>query len=140
MDRQRDLLVPYWLHTVRIGLVVTVLVLSALVIPAFLPGHGDYRSWPYFAILAVAAAGGATIALLPWRRWFDTGIGIRFRYAWSAADIVLVSTAIAVTGGGRSELFLVYGLTSVFSARPIRRRPTPASSRSRSLAIRSSWH
>src|SRR5439155_15155378 len=60
------------------------------------------------------AAGGLLIALLPWERLFERGLGVYFLYGWSAADIVLVSVGIAVSGGGRSEMFLIYGLTTVF--------------------------
>jgi hypothetical protein len=32
---------------------------------------------------------------------------MRFLYVWSVADIVLISFAVAATGGGRSDLFLL---------------------------------
>jgi len=114
MEPNEDLLIPYWLRTVRIGLVVTLLALVALVIPPFLPGHGLYRTAPYFAVLVLAALGGLMVRSLPWKRLFDQGIGLRFMYGWSAADILLISYAIGITGGGRSDLFPMYGLTTVF--------------------------
>jgi signal transduction histidine kinase len=114
MDRADDLLVPFWLRTVRIGLLVTGLVLLVLAAFPFLPGHGRVEPAPYIAVLACAAAGAAAVAALPWRRLFERRAGVWFLYAWSAADIVLVSAAVAATGGGRSNLFLLYALTTVF--------------------------
>jgi two-component system sensor histidine kinase KdpD len=64
-------------------------------------------------VLVIAAAGGACIAALPWARLFET-TGMRFLYVWSLADIVLISFAVAATGGGRSDLFLLYTLTTFF--------------------------
>jgi signal transduction histidine kinase len=114
MNSAGDLLIPLWLRTVRIGLLVTGLVLVGLCVFLALPGHGVIETGPYLAVLASAGAGAGTVAALPWRRLFERGVGIRFLYAWSAGDIVLISVAIAVTGGGRSELFLLYALTTVF--------------------------
>ena len=39
---------------------------------------------------------------------------MRFLYVWSVPDIVLISFAVAATGGGRSDLFLLYTLTTFF--------------------------
>jgi signal transduction histidine kinase len=118
---ESDLLIPYWLRTVRVGVVITGLVVAVLMVPPFLPHGRDFHVLPYIGLLAVAAAGGALVALLPWKRLFTRGTGVLFMYAWSAADILLVSGALAVTGGGRSELFLIYALTTVFfGAYPVR--------------------
>ena len=105
---------PYWLRAVRAGIVVTALTVMTLLVLAVLPGHPEYRSAGYAAVLAVGAAGGVIVARLPWRALFQRGLGILFLYAWSAADILLVSVAVVVTGGARSQLFLVYTLTTVF--------------------------
>src|SRR5438132_2227372 len=109
-----NLPIRYWLRSVRIGLLVTVLVIAVLVLLPFLPHDTEIRASPYAAILLVGAAGAGLVAGLPWERLFRRGIGIYFLYGWSAVDIVLVSVGIAVTGGGRSEMFLIYGLTTVF--------------------------
>src|SRR5439155_13206979 len=114
MNPAGDLLVPLWLRTVRIGLAVTGLVLAGLCTFLFLPGNGRIETAPYLAVVACAAAGAGVVAALPWRRLFERGVGIWFLYGWSAADIALISVAVAVTGGGRSEVFLLYGLTTVF--------------------------
>ena len=50
----------------------------------------------YAAMVATATAGGAVVALLPWRRLFEAGWGVRFLYAWSITDIVLVTVCRVV--------------------------------------------
>ena len=90
------------------------LVLVGLCAFLALPGHGTIESGPYLAVLGCAAAGAGVVAALPWRRLFDRGVGIWFLYAWSCADILLVSVAVGFTGGGASELWLTYFLTTVF--------------------------
>src|SRR5207249_10129714 len=47
-------------------------------------------------------------------RLYQRGLAHYFLYSRSAVDILLISLGIAATGGGRSELFVVYGLTTVF--------------------------
>ena len=106
--------IRYWLRSVRIGLLVTLLVIAVLILLPFLPHRAEFQMAPYLGVLAAGAAGGLVVALLPWERLFERGLGVYFLYGWSAADIVLVSVGIAVTGGGRSEMFVIYGLTTVF--------------------------
>ena len=114
MASPNDLLVPYRLRTVRIGVTVTWLTLAALAAMPLLPGHSRIELPWYGVVLAGGALGVITVASLPWRRLFDAGLGIRFMYAWSCADIVLVSIGVAASGGGHSDVFLVYPLTTVF--------------------------
>ncbi len=61
-----------------------------------------------------AAIGLISVLLLPWRRMFDSPLGIRTLYAWSVLDILLITVAVGFTGGGSSEMFVLYGLTTVF--------------------------
>src|SRR5256886_8400673 len=106
--------IRYWLRSVRIGLLVTVLVIAVLILLPFLPNQAHIQIVPYLGVLTAGAAGGVVIALLPWEGLFERGVGMYFLYGWSAVDILLVSVGIAVSGGGRSEMFLIYGLTTVF--------------------------
>ncbi|HEX9411321.1 MAG TPA: ATP-binding protein [Actinomycetota bacterium] len=106
--------IRYWLRSVRIGLLVTVLVIAVLMLLPFLPNEAHIQIVPYLGVLTAGAAGGVVIGLLPWERLFERGVGMYFLYGWSAVDILLVSVGIAVSGGGRSEMFLIYGLTTVF--------------------------
>jgi len=69
---------------------------------------------PLALILGAGAVGGVLAAVFPWPRLFAQGSGEWYLYGWSALDIVLVTGAIAVTGGGHSKLFIIYALTTVF--------------------------
>jgi signal transduction histidine kinase len=42
------------------------------------------------------------------------GIGMKGLYTWSALDIGLITVLVWVTGGGRSDMYLLYALTSIF--------------------------
>jgi signal transduction histidine kinase len=114
MDDNR-LLIPYWLRAVRIGLEATAVVLVALALLPFLPRDFSIDIPVYVSAIVAGGMGAVVVAALPWRRLFETGPwGLRLLYAWSIADIALVSVAVTATGTGQSDLFLVYLLTSVF--------------------------
>ncbi|MBI4260379.1 MAG: GAF domain-containing protein [Actinobacteria bacterium] len=114
MEAVRDSLVPYWLRSVRIGIIVTILTIGALLVFWAAPGHGPVDPVTYGAVLAGAVIGVAVVRLLPWERMFEGRLGVWGLYAWSCLDILLISVAVYGTGGGRSEMYLVYGLTTVF--------------------------
>jgi K+-sensing histidine kinase KdpD len=96
-----------------VGVVATGLTVAALGVSYFGFERAPFHRVGLALVLVVAAAGGACIAALPWARLFET-TGMRFLYVWSVADIVLISFAVAATGGGRSDLFLLYTLTTFF--------------------------
>jgi hypothetical protein len=121
----QGLLVQYWLRAIRIGIQATALVLLALAMLLLLPGDGRIRPAPFATILVLAAVGGLAVTLLPWDRLFESRWGLRCLYAWSVADIVLISMAVAVSGGARSELFIAYALTTVFFGACYPRRAQP---------------
>jgi K+-sensing histidine kinase KdpD len=122
MHPPQELSTEYRLRTVRIGIVATALVLVALVVYPILPHPISLSALPYAMVIVAAAAGGLLVGVLPWRTLFDMGIGIRFLYAWSIGDITLISLGVAISGSGRSDLFVMYGLTTVFfgASYPIR--------------------
>jgi K+-sensing histidine kinase KdpD len=113
-DPERDPLVSYRLGAVRVGVYITFLALAILIGFRVIPGHGTAPIVPYAVILAVALAGVTGVRLLPWDRLFASDLGIKAMYAWSVLDILLITVTVGITGGGRSELFLLYGLTTVF--------------------------
>src|SRR2546425_366499 len=94
-----NLPIRYWLRSVRIGLLVTVLVIAVLILLPVLPNEAHIQIVPYLGVLTAGAAGGVVIGLLPWERLFERGVGMYFLYGWSAVDILLVSVGIAVSGG-----------------------------------------
>jgi signal transduction histidine kinase len=112
----------YLVRTVRIGLQTTIPVLLCLVVFPMLPGHGRIELVAYGVLVAAGALGAVAVAALPWKRLFDRSLGIPAMYAWSAFDIALITLGIAVTGGGRSELWLLYVLTTLFFAASYPRR------------------
>ena len=101
---------PFLLRQVRVGVVATGLTVAALAVSYFGLERAPFHRVGLAVVLGVAAVGGAAIA---WPRLFET-TGMRLLYAWSVADIVLISFAVASTGGGRSDLFLLYTLTTFF--------------------------
>src|SRR5262245_13734037 len=109
-----DSLVDYRLGAVRVGIRATVLALLALTIFRLVPGHGSVPWGPYMAVLGLGVVGAVVVGLLPWARLLQSGVGVAWLYAWSVTDILLITAAIGFTGGGQSELFVLYGLTTVF--------------------------
>jgi diguanylate cyclase (GGDEF)-like protein len=103
-------------RTVRVGLQTTVLTLVSLAGFALLPGHGEITTAPFVVVWMVAAVSVPVIVQLPWARLFETRLGWWAMYAWSIADILLISLAVHATGGGRSELWVAYALTTLFFA------------------------
>lgn len=77
---------------------------------------------PYFALFVSVAIATAIVTLLPWKRLFETGLRARTQYAWTAANIILITLIIWAAGEGRSFLFLLYALPTVFSAVSFRPR------------------
>jgi K+-sensing histidine kinase KdpD len=113
MGLERVPSLPFLLRQVRVGVVATGLTVAALGVSYFGLERAPFHRVGLAVVLVIAAAGGACIAVLPWSRLFET-TGMRFLYVWSVADIVLISFAVAATGGGRSDLFLLYTLTTFF--------------------------
>jgi K+-sensing histidine kinase KdpD len=113
MGLERVPSLPFLLRQVRVGVVATGLTVAALGVSYFGLERAPFHRVGLAIVLVIAAAGGACIAVLPWARLFET-TGMRFLYVWSLADIVLISFAVAATGGGRSDLFLLYTLTTFF--------------------------
>jgi K+-sensing histidine kinase KdpD len=104
---------PFLLRQVRVGVVATGLTVAALAVAYFVLDREASDPLGLAIVLGVAAAGGAVIAVLPWERLFES-TGMRLLYVWSITDIVLISFAVAATGGGRSDLFVLYTLTTFF--------------------------
>src|SRR6266705_5361938 len=113
---EQQLLLPFRIWTVRVGVVTTALALCVLAVYPLLPGHLPVDGRPYVELLVGAALGAAIVALLPWPRLLAARHGMTLFYAWSVGNILLVTAAIGVSGGDQSPLCVVYALTTVFFA------------------------
>lgn len=92
------------------------LTVAVLLMFRLLPGHGEVPLMPYAVIVVACLLGGALVAVLPWAAMYERGTGMRWMYAWSVLDIVLITAGVVVTGGERSEVWLFYILTTIFFA------------------------
>lgn len=114
-DRPDREAVELRLHIVRFGLQaqwLTIVVVGAYSLLAREMGRDSDLGGPLIlgAVVALAAS------IMPWRRIFGTRWEMPCLVAWSIAILVIVTFAVHATGGGRSSIYLVYGLTAVFSA------------------------
>lgn len=110
-------LVPYRLRTVRVGVISTAMAVALLSLYPLVARSTPEGGWTgYYLLLGIAAVGGAAVAVLPWERLFHRGWGVPALYLWSVADIVIISVEVALTGGVRSELWVIYLLTTIFFA------------------------
>ena len=109
-------LVAYRLRTVRVGVEATALILGALALVPLLPVAVELQVAPFLILLGIAGAGAAVIAALPWRRMFESRLGMWTMYAWSVLDILLITILMTVSGDERSFLFVLYALTTIFFA------------------------
>ncbi len=117
MTPRDRLLAPFRLRTVAIGVQVSLATAAIILLFHFLPGfphHADHLLT--LVLVALTVAGGLVVAALPWQRLLAGRAGLWVFYTWTAADILLISIFIGVTGGGYSEAFWTYGLTSIFIA------------------------
>lgn len=107
-------LVPHLLRTVRVGIHTTWLVVAGLGLFLALSTDAVVDRGLFLAVLIVALAGATMVALLPWERLFQSRLGMPALYVWSVLDIVLITFLIHASGGGRSVVFVMYALTTVF--------------------------
>lgn len=113
---ERDPMRSFLIRTVRIGVRSSLMVLIGLAVFPLLPTNGIESLPAYVAILAAAAGGVALVHLVQWDHYLGSSIGYGILYLWSVVDIVLITLAVGVTGGGESEMFLLYVLTTIFFA------------------------
>jgi diguanylate cyclase (GGDEF)-like protein len=104
------------LRSVKVGTWTTVLALACLLGFALLPGHTDLRMVPFVVVWVLAAVSTIIILLLPWARMFRSRLGQYAMNAWSVMDILMITVAIGFSGGGHSELWVIYILTTLYFA------------------------
>src|SRR4029077_10690943 len=78
--------------------------------------HGTVRTAPMVVVLACGGVGAIAVATIPWATVRSTRALSLWMYSWAVSDIVLVTIAVALTGGHRSGLFVLYYLTTLFVA------------------------
>jgi diguanylate cyclase (GGDEF)-like protein len=115
-DAGQDVLLPYRLRAVRIGVRLTYMVVAALILYPIIGGNLDAAIHSYAALVGIAGGGAIFVRLLPWPWLFERGLGIAALYAWSIVDIALITVGITMTGGSASPVFMLYGLTTIFFA------------------------
>lgn len=87
----------------------------------FLPGTDHMPLVAYLAV-AVTILAMATAGLVGSEHVSDGDHRRKLFYVWSLANVALVSVTVGFSGGGRSELYVLYVLTSLFHASYYTRR------------------
>ncbi len=80
----------------------------------FLADPRPMQLWVYAVVLAVVAVVLGSV-FAGYRHLVDRRRALGALYAWTIIDVLLVGATVALSGGGRSSLYLMYGLTSVFA-------------------------
>jgi RNA polymerase sigma factor (sigma-70 family) len=117
-----NVLVPFQLRTIRVGTQTTLGALLATAAFVGFSSDGQVKVGPYFALFISVTIAAAIVTLLPGKRLFEGSLGSGIGYAWTGANIILITLGIWVTGEHESFLFLLYGLPTVFSAVSFRPR------------------
>jgi diguanylate cyclase (GGDEF)-like protein len=116
MDTAADALRRYRLRAVKVAVQTTLLVVAMLAAYPLLAGAPVVAPLAYGVLVAVAGGGAIGIGCLPWDRILSHPHGVRALYAWSIADILLITIGIVLTGGAGSSMFWLYVLTTLFFA------------------------
>lgn len=103
-------------RSVRVGVLVTFGVLVTLVVYRQLPGHAPLPTAAFLPLATAGALGAVGVAVMPWRRLLRGRWGLVLFCIWSLLDIALIAALVAVSGAGRSPLWAIYLLTTVFFA------------------------
>lgn len=116
MDRAEEALRRYRLRAVKVAVQTTLLVVAMLAVYPLLAGGPVVSPLAYGSLVVVSAGGAVGIGSLPWDRILRHPRGVHALYAWSIADIVLITIGIVLTGGAGSSMFWLYVLTTLFFA------------------------
>ena len=109
-------LVAYRIRTVQIGFQTTILILLVLGPLVVVQGGTDIPILPFLALCATAAVGAVVTLKLPWERLYIEGTALRWLYAWSIADIAVITTFLAIAGPDKPNFFFLYMFTTIFFA------------------------
>jgi diguanylate cyclase (GGDEF)-like protein/PAS domain S-box-containing protein len=101
--------------TIRQGLVESAAVIALVGTAMALPGHPPVDGPYLIAVLAgTAVTTGALAAVLS--RLADGSLATVGFVAWACIDCAAIASGVAVTGGARSDLYLVYLVLAVFQS------------------------
>jgi diguanylate cyclase (GGDEF)-like protein len=104
---------PEVLKAVRLGIWTSLAAAVILTVIRWLPGVKHLSMPVYLSILVPSLLIVAAVALLP-KRHFRGRSAYHLLYAWAIIDVGFVTLLVGLTGGGHSELYLLYALTSLF--------------------------
>lgn len=109
-------LIPFRVRTIVIGLQATGLVLAVMLVWWFMSQPRMMAALTFWSLWGMGAIGAIVASRLPWQRLLRSRKGLWFLYAWSAADIVLISILIGAMSDSHSPVFFLYALTTIFFA------------------------
>ncbi|MGY1743707.1 MULTISPECIES: diguanylate cyclase domain-containing protein [unclassified Blastococcus] len=109
-----DARVAYWVHHVRLGVLLTEVAALATVGYALLTPTAGHLHPVLLGLSGVAIAGAPLLLLLPLAAMVRDARGPALFYAWSAATTVLVVIGTRVDGGADSPLICLLFLTLGF--------------------------
>jgi len=114
-------LFPYWFRALQIGLNAVIVIVFVLG-PLLFVSHKDIPVVPFLGLCAIAVLGVVVMRTRPWDRYFAAGTAMRWLYAWTALNIAVISTFIAIAGPTRPDYFVLYIFATVFFATVYPRR------------------
>lgn len=91
-----------------------ILLIVILMVEIF-PQQGMSRIQIY-VLISLSAIYNIAIRFIPWQKQWQDGKGYRICYAESTLDIVFISGIIFLTGGLKSDFFLLYFIVIIFAA------------------------
>ena len=118
MTAAEDPVASYILKSIRGGVITSTFVLLVLVLYALLPGHGLENRNACLILILVGAALTAVSAVFPWHRVVGRRFDRALIYGWAFGLLALIDTGIAISGGARSQLFIVLVVLMVFLGGP----------------------
>jgi diguanylate cyclase (GGDEF)-like protein/PAS domain S-box-containing protein len=113
-----DPVATYILRSIRGGIITSAFVLAVLFLYALLPGRMLANRDACLVLIFIGAALTAVSAVLPWNRIVGHKGDRTLIYGWAFGLLALIDIGIALTGGSRSELFIVLVVVMVFLGGP----------------------
>ncbi len=113
-EKRSEVLGDLQLRAVGLSMAASLAVIGIVVLYALLPGHYPLDTAAVLAVVAVSGVGVVVCARLPWHELIEKQLFVPAFFAWALLDVAMVSIGIALSGGSRSELYLLYLAMCVF--------------------------